>query len=144
MKRALVTGAGGAFGTAVRARLRERGWQVAGLDMRPVADDPDVVVCDITDGAAVPAAVAEAIERLGGGVDVLINNAGVGEAQSAGQAPDETALAVIDVNMIGPWRVTSAALPALREARGRVVNVASGIFRVGHHGPQPPVFADPG
>ena len=69
----------------------------------------------------------EAIEQLGGGVDVLINNAGIGEAQSAGEAPDETALAVIDINMIGPWRVTSAALPALRESRGRVVNVASGL-----------------
>jgi NAD(P)-dependent dehydrogenase (short-subunit alcohol dehydrogenase family) len=71
-------------------------------------------------------AVAEAIERLGG-LDVLINNAGIGEAQSAGEAPDEKALAVIDVNMLGPWRVTSAALPALRESRGRVVNVASGL-----------------
>ena len=34
---------------------------------------------------------------------------------------------MIDVNLIGPWRVTAAALPALRESRGRVVNVASGL-----------------
>jgi NAD(P)-dependent dehydrogenase (short-subunit alcohol dehydrogenase family) len=74
--------------------------------------------------------VAEAIERLGGGVDVLINNAGVGFSQSAGLAPDAKALSVIDVNMLGPWRMTSAALPALRESRGRVVNVASGLAHV--------------
>ncbi len=44
--------------------------------------------------------------------------------------PDEEALAVLDVNLIGPWRVTSAALPALRESRGRVVNVASGLAHI--------------
>ena len=70
--------------------------------------------------------MGEAIERLGG-LDVLINNAGVGVAQSAGEAPDEEALALLSVNLLGPWRVTAAALPALREARGRVVNVASGL-----------------
>ena len=78
------------------------------------------------DQASVDRAVAEAIERLGG-LDVLINNAGLGLPQSAGAAPDDDALAVIDVNLLGPWRVTAAALPALRESRGRVVNVASGL-----------------
>ena len=56
---------------------------------------------------------------------MLINNAGLGTPQSAGNVPDDGALTVIDVNMLGPWRVTSAALPALRESGGRVVNVAS-------------------
>src|SRR5204862_1293305 len=74
--------------------------------------------------------VAEAIERLGGGVDVLINNAGVGFSQSAGLPPDKKAMTVFAVNMLGPWRVTAAALPALRESRGRVVNVASGLAHV--------------
>ena len=46
---------------------------------------------------SVDAAVKEAIEQLGGGVDVLINNAGLGFAQSAGLPPDDMALAVIDV-----------------------------------------------
>ena len=57
----------------------------------------------------------------------MINNAGLATPQSAGLPPDDRALAVIDVNLLGPWRVTSAALPALRQARGRVVNVASGM-----------------
>lgn len=123
MTRVLLTGATGGIGTAAAAELRGRGAQVVGLDLR---EGPDVIACDVRDQAAVDRAVAEAIGRLGG-LDVLINNAGLGLPQSAGAAPGEDALAVIEVNLLGPWRVTAAALPALRSARGRVVNVASGL-----------------
>jgi NAD(P)-dependent dehydrogenase (short-subunit alcohol dehydrogenase family) len=123
MTRVLLTGAAGGIGTATAAELRRRGAQVVGLDLH---DGPDVIACDVRDQAAVDRAVRTAIERLGG-LDVLINNAGLGLPQSAGAAPDDGALAVIDVNLLGPWRVTAAALPALRGSRGRVVNVASGL-----------------
>jgi NAD(P)-dependent dehydrogenase (short-subunit alcohol dehydrogenase family) len=126
-KRVLVTGAAGGIGKATSAELRRRGARVVGLDLKP--DGEDVIACDVRDQASVDAGVAEAIERLGG-LDVLINNAGLGIPQSAGQAPDDSALAVLDVNMVGPWRVTAAALPALRGSRGRVVNVASGLAHV--------------
>jgi NAD(P)-dependent dehydrogenase (short-subunit alcohol dehydrogenase family) len=126
--RVIITGASGGIGGATAAALRERGARVVGLDL--AADpDRDVLACDVRDQASADAAVAEAIERLGG-LDVLINNAGIGIPQSAGAAPDAAALAVIDINLLGPWRVTSAALPALRAARGRVVNVASGLAHV--------------
>src|SRR5215208_7226580 len=122
--RVLITGARGGIGGAAVAALRATGARVIGLDLE--GDGADVLACDVRDQAAVDKAVAQAIERLGG-LDVLVNNAGIGTPQSAGEAPDERALAVIDVNLVGPWRVTAAALPALREARGRVVNVASGL-----------------
>jgi NAD(P)-dependent dehydrogenase (short-subunit alcohol dehydrogenase family) len=122
--RVVITGAASGIGAATVTQLRSRGAQVAGLDVN--AEDPDLIACDVRDQSSVDRAVAEAIERLGG-IDVLINNAGIGPAQSAGTPPDEAALACIDINMVGAWRVTSAALPALREARGRVVNVASGL-----------------
>jgi NAD(P)-dependent dehydrogenase (short-subunit alcohol dehydrogenase family) len=121
--RVIVTGAAGGIGAAAVERLRARGADVVGLDLH--AGD-GIVECDVRDQESVDRAVAQAIEQLGG-LDVLVNNAGVGDPQSAGLPPDERALAVIDVNMLGAWRVTSAALPALREARGRVVNVASGL-----------------
>ena len=123
-KRVLITGAAGGIGAATAAELRARGARAVGLDLR--AEDADVIACDIRDQASVERGVAEGIERLGG-LDVLINNAGIGDAQSAGEAPDASALAVIDVNLLGAWRVTAAALPALLESRGRVVNVASGL-----------------
>jgi NAD(P)-dependent dehydrogenase (short-subunit alcohol dehydrogenase family) len=121
--RVLLTGAAGGIGSAAASELRARGAQVVGLDLE---SGDDIIVCDVRDQASVDAAVAEAIERLGG-LDVLVNNAGIGTPQSAGEAPDERALAVIDVNLVGPWRVTAAALPALRTSRGRVINVASGL-----------------
>jgi NAD(P)-dependent dehydrogenase (short-subunit alcohol dehydrogenase family) len=121
--RVLITGASGGIGSAAMAELRSRGATVLGLDLE--ARD-GVLACDLRDADAVERAVAAAVERLGG-LDVLINNAGVGIPQSAGRAPDEAALAVLDVNLLAPWRVTAAALPHLRASRGRVVNVASGL-----------------
>jgi NAD(P)-dependent dehydrogenase (short-subunit alcohol dehydrogenase family) len=124
-KRILITGAASGIGAAAVRALQSRGAQVIGLD-RNADEGEDILACDVRDQAAVDAAVAEAVARLGG-LDVLINNAGVGFPQKATLAPGEDALAVIDINLIGPWRVTAAAIGALRASRGRVVNVASGL-----------------
>ena len=121
--RVLITGTAGGIGGRTAELLRGRGASVIGLDLR---EGTDTIACDVRDQASVDAGVAGAIERLGG-LDVLINCAGVGTPQGPGAAPDESALAVLDVNLVGPWRVTAAALPALRASRGRVINVASGL-----------------
>jgi NAD(P)-dependent dehydrogenase (short-subunit alcohol dehydrogenase family) len=126
-ERIILTGAASGIGAAAAKALRDRGATVVGLDLDA---SEGIVECDVSDQESVDRAVAEALERFGGGVDVLINNAGVGFSQSAGTAPDARALKVIEVNMLGPWRVTSAALPALRASRGRVVNVSSGLAHV--------------
>ena len=123
--RIIITGAASGIAAATMAELRARGAEVVGLDLN--ANGDDLISCDVRDQESVDGAVAAASERLGGGVDVLINCAGLATPQSAGEPPDARALAVIDVNMVGPWRATSAALPALRLSRGRVVNVASGM-----------------
>jgi NAD(P)-dependent dehydrogenase (short-subunit alcohol dehydrogenase family) len=129
-RRALVTGASGAFGTAVRAALRADGWRVAGLDLRADPDDPEVIACDITDAEAVPGAVAAAIERLGG-LDVLVNNAGIGGPASAGRPPGDHVRKMLDVNVLGAWEVTAAAIDALVESRGRVVLLGSRMAFLG-------------
>jgi NAD(P)-dependent dehydrogenase (short-subunit alcohol dehydrogenase family) len=126
--RVLVTGAAGGFGAPTVARLRERGVQVIGLDM---AGAEHTIACDITDDAAVSRAVAEAVRRLGG-LDAVVHYAGIGIPNDAGGPLAPDALRVIDVNLLGAWRVTAAALPALMDARarragrkGRVVFVSS-------------------
>jgi NAD(P)-dependent dehydrogenase (short-subunit alcohol dehydrogenase family) len=128
-RRALVTGASGAFGSALRAELKRRSWAVAGLDLN--ADDDEVIACDVTDAAAVPNAVAAAVERLGGGLDVLVNNAGIGGPASAGEPPDEHVRRMLDVNLLGAWRVTAAAIDHLVESRGRVVLIGSRMSFIG-------------
>jgi NAD(P)-dependent dehydrogenase (short-subunit alcohol dehydrogenase family) len=130
MKRALITGASGAFGTAVRTALRERGWTLAGLDLKPDPEDPEVLEGDITDPGAVPGAVAAAVERLGG-LDVLINNAGVGGPASAGAPPGDHVRRMLDVNVLGAWDVTAAAIDALVASRGRVVLLGSRMAFMG-------------
>jgi NAD(P)-dependent dehydrogenase (short-subunit alcohol dehydrogenase family) len=122
-KRVLITGAASGIGEAAAEALRRRGCSVLGLD---VQEGENVIRCDVRDQASVDAAVAKAIERLSG-LDVLINSAGIGDPQSAAERPDDDALRVIDVNLLGTWRVTAAAIDALRESRGRVINISSGL-----------------
>ena len=127
-QRIIITGAASGIAAATLTELRRTGARVVGLDRNAGTDG--LIACDVRDQSSVDAAVADAIDQLGGGLDVLINCAGLATPQSAGEAPDARALAVIDINLVGPWRVTSAALPALRASRGRVVNVASGMAYV--------------
>lgn len=121
--RVLLTGPAGGVGEATRAALRARGARVVGIDRR--AGD-GILSADLRDPASVRRAVAEAVDALGG-LDVLVNNAGVAGPHDAGADPDAAALEMLDVNLLGTWRVTAAALPALVAARGRVVVVASGL-----------------
>lgn len=126
--RVLVTGAAGGFGAPTAARLRDQGAHVIGLD-REGGDG--VLACDVTDDAAVDRAVAAAADRLGG-LDAVVHYAGIGIPNDAGGPLHPDAMRVIDVNLLGAWRVTAAALPALQASRGqrggakaRVVFVAS-------------------
>ncbi|WP_218609944.1 SDR family oxidoreductase [Pseudonocardia sp. KRD291] len=125
--RVLITGAAGGFGEPTAARLRELGAHVVGLDR---VAGPHVIACDITDDAAVTAAVDEAVSLLGG-LDAVVHYAGIGTPNDAGGPLHPDAMRVIDVNLLGAWRVTAAALPTLLEggrargAKGRVVFVSS-------------------
>ncbi|WP_017592627.1 SDR family NAD(P)-dependent oxidoreductase [Nocardiopsis potens] len=122
-KRVLVTGASGAFGGAAMQVLRHVGADAIGLDRKPDPAVP-VLACDVADAAQVERAVPEAIGRLGG-LDRLIHFAGVGPAVDIGAMPDRLAYEALEVNLLGTWRVTAAALPALLRDRGRVVVTAS-------------------
>ena len=123
--RVLITGASGTFGRAIAAALTERGAVVVGLDLAPRPDDAiDVIACDITDDASVAAGVSSALDRLGG-LDLLINNAGIGGPAPAEMPPGPEVYRQIEINLLGTWRVTAAAKRELVASRGRVVIVAS-------------------
>jgi NAD(P)-dependent dehydrogenase (short-subunit alcohol dehydrogenase family) len=87
VKRVVITGAASGIGAETVAQLRAKGCRVVGLDLE--GDGADVLACDVRSQAAVDAAVAEAVARLGG-LDVLVNCAGLGLPQSAALAPATT------------------------------------------------------
>jgi NAD(P)-dependent dehydrogenase (short-subunit alcohol dehydrogenase family) len=123
--RVLVTGASGTFGRAIATSLTDRGARVMGLDIAPRADDVvPVIACDLTDDGSAADAVARAIDQLGG-LDVLVNNAGIGGPAPAELAPGHDVRRQLEINLLGAWRVTAAACDALVASRGRVVMVAS-------------------
>ncbi|WP_026553634.1 SDR family oxidoreductase [Arthrobacter sp. H20] len=125
--RALVTGGASGIGAAVTAALTARGAHVAVLDIRPDGLPPGVVgyTCDIGNSQSVDEAVAAAALELGG-IDVVINNAGVGAAGSVADNDDDEWLRVLNINVVGIARVSRAALPHLRESRcPAIVNTSS-------------------
>lgn len=122
--RAIVTGGASGIGAAVVSLLRERGARVIVFD-RDVVPAEDAIRVDVTDAPGVVAAVSDAVGRLGG-LDVLVNNAGIGAAGTVEANSDEDWHRVFDVNVVGMVRVTRACLPALRESSSAsVVNTGS-------------------
>jgi NAD(P)-dependent dehydrogenase (short-subunit alcohol dehydrogenase family) len=120
-KRVLLTGASGGIGQATARELRGQGATVVGIDLR---GDGDVIAGDVRDSASISAAVTAAVGRLGG-LDILVNCAGIGTVQDAGAMPDEETRRTIDINLMGPWVTTAAALPHLLASKGHVVVVTS-------------------
>lgn len=123
--RVLVTGASGTIGLALGRRLTEAGAHVVGLDLAPRGDEPfEVLACDVTDDVSVATAVARATEILGG-LDLLVNNAGIGGPAPAELAPGAEVRRQLEINLLGVWRVSAACVDALVASRGRIVMVAS-------------------
>ncbi len=120
--RALVTGAGGAFGGAVAAALRDRGWTVVTTDVAGGVD----VRADLGDDSCVDVLRATADD----GLDVLVYCAGVGLPSDIGAPPTAAVRRTLEVNLLGAWRAVGAVMPALLQSRGRVVLIASGLAYV--------------
>ncbi len=129
---ALVTGGASGIGAATARLLTARGAQVAIID-RALSGDSGLLElsCDITDRAAVDASVAEAAEALDG-IDVLVNNAGIGAIGDVSENDDAEWAHLLDVNVVGMARVSAAALPHLRASEhAAIVNVSSVVAAVG-------------
>ena len=125
MTRVIITGAASGIGAASVRELRERGCQVVGLDLHGSEAD-GILACDVRDQAAVDAAVAEAVERLGG-LDVLVNNAGLGIGNPFLEYELDDFRHVLDVNLTGAFVCAQVAARRMVAAGtgGRIVNVTS-------------------
>ncbi|MCT2588224.1 SDR family NAD(P)-dependent oxidoreductase [Actinophytocola gossypii] len=124
--RAVVTGGASGIGLAAARLLTTRGARVAVLDVAPDVPEPLLGYrCDVSSTPEVERAVTEAATTLGG-IDVLVNNAGIGAQGDVTTNNDAEWHRVLDVNVVGMARVTRAALPHLRESSSAaVVNTCS-------------------
>jgi NAD(P)-dependent dehydrogenase (short-subunit alcohol dehydrogenase family) len=125
--RAVVTGGASGIGAAVVRAMLARGADVTAIDrvVEGVPDGAGSQQADVTNDAAVRAAIAGAAEAMGG-IDVVVNNAGIGAQGTVADGDDAEWLRVLDVNVLGIVRVTRAALPHLRRSEhAAVVNTSS-------------------
>ncbi|HET7506871.1 MAG TPA: SDR family NAD(P)-dependent oxidoreductase [Solirubrobacterales bacterium] len=132
-RRVLVTGAARGIGTAVAAAMAAAGAGVAICDRDDSVEEVAAAIeggavgrrCDVGSTPEVDACVEWAAAELGG-LDVVVNNAGILGAWKLGETSDEQWQRVLDVNLTGVFRVTRAAMPRLLESgRGRVISMAS-------------------
>ncbi|WP_019200862.1 SDR family NAD(P)-dependent oxidoreductase [Tsukamurella sp. 1534] len=125
--RAVVTGGGSGIGRRTAEELLARGAAVAVLDLDPstAPDGAHPIRCDVADDDAVRSAVAAAAARLGG-IDGLVNNAGIGAQGTVEDGDLDEWRTVFEINVLGIVRVTRAALGHLRESKAAaVVNTCS-------------------
>jgi NAD(P)-dependent dehydrogenase (short-subunit alcohol dehydrogenase family) len=124
--RAIVTGGASGIGLATATLLASRGAAVVCLDLNADVPAPLTgIKADVTDDASVRAAVAQAADILDG-LDVVINNAGIGAQGTVEDNDDAEWSHVFDVNVQGMVRVSRAALPHLRRSsHPAIVNTCS-------------------
>jgi NAD(P)-dependent dehydrogenase (short-subunit alcohol dehydrogenase family) len=131
-KTALITGAARGIGLATTKLMLGRGWQVAMLDrdedeLALASRDLDGAapfVCDVSISSEVDAAIPAIIETFGR-LDALVNNAGVAEFGPIEKTDFAMWRRVMETNLDGVFLVSQAALPALKESGGAIVNIAS-------------------
>jgi 2-keto-3-deoxy-L-fuconate dehydrogenase len=129
--RALITGGASGIGLATAQLLTERGATVACLDLDGPPEPLYGVRADIRDDEQVRPAVAQAVEHLGG-LDVLVNNAGIGAQGTVEDNDDAEWSNVFEVNVFGMVRMARAALPHLRRSEhAAIVNTCSIAATVG-------------
>lgn len=125
--RVIVTGGASGIGAATTSHLLRRGARVAVLDLNTdaVRAPALAVQCDVADDESVRAAVERAARELGG-IDVVVNNAGIGAQGTVADNDDAEWHRVFDVNVVGAVRVSRAALPYLRQSpAAAIVNTSS-------------------
>jgi len=142
-KHALITGASGGIGGAIGRALHGAGATVALSGTREgplrelageLGERAHVLPCDLSDGAAVDALPGEAAAAMGG-LDVLVNNAGITRDQLFMRMSDDEWDTVLAVNLTAAMRLCRAVVRPMMKARwGRIVNISSIVGATGNPG----------
>lgn len=138
-KTALVTGGGGGIGREIAARLKAAGANVAicGRNVEKLEAAAHAIggaltlPGDLLDDTYVQSCVDRTVETFGG-LDILINNAGVALSKPFAETAIEDFDRVMATNVRAPFLLIRSALPHLRKARGRVINIASVVAHKGY------------
>jgi 3-oxoacyl-[acyl-carrier protein] reductase len=140
----LVTGASGGLGSAVAkalaaqgARLAVSGSNVEKLEKfrNSLGGDHVALTCNLSDGAAVDELVPQAVDALGGKLDILINNAGVTRDNLLMRMKDEEFGEVLRINLEAAFRLMRAAARPMMKARfGRIISITSVVGVTGNPG----------
>lgn len=142
---AVVTGASRGIGAAIAVRLAARGAKVACIATTAdraaetasrcaaLTEGAAAYGCDVASTSAV-AALVDQIQKELGGLDVLVNNAGVTKDQLLLRMTEDDFDRVIDVNLKGTWNFLKAAARPLMKNKGRVVNIGSVVGLTGNAG----------
>ena len=138
-KTALVTGGGGGIGREIAAQLKAAGANVAicGRNVEKLEAAARSIggaltlPGDLLDDTYVQSCVDRTVETFGG-LDILINNAGVALSKPFAETTIEDFDRVMATNVRAPFLLIRSALPQLRKARGRVINIASVVAHKGY------------
>lgn len=135
-KRVLVTGAASGLGKAIAVRWAQAGADICVADIHLERGEAVVTEleklgakaffqrCDITSEADIEATKDAIVERFGG-LDLVVNNAGVATAGALAEESIEQWQWVMDINLFGAVRMLQSFVPLLQESRGYILNVAS-------------------
>ena len=131
-KTVLVTGCSSGIGLATARLLRENGWQVIPTARKPAdldmlrAEGFDPVALDVADSTSIADATGLVLERFGGQLGAIVNNAGFGLTSAIEDAPRAMLRDVFEVNVFGLQELTARFIPLFRkQGYGRIVNVSS-------------------
>jgi L-fucose dehydrogenase len=128
----LVTGGGRGIGAAIVRAVDAEGGVPIVVDRNP-ADGVETVIAELTDPQQCRAAVEQVIARTGR-LDAVVNNAGVNDSVGLETGSPAAFVESLARNLVHVYAVTHHALPALKQSRGAIVNIASKVAMTGQGG----------
>lgn len=131
-KRVLITGASRGIGETIAVFLEKRGFSVVGTSRNPKIKTENekkgsfpLIAMDVTESSSVKRGLNEALDILGG-IDILINNAGISHLGPFEEMPEEQGRKIIETNFFGIANITREVVPIMRGAGGGlIINISS-------------------